>query len=103
MGGKVEEYSVACPPPWPEARAPGLRFFSEFFSEMTLERANLDELVVFENPMVLERMEAALRAQQASRTTEASTRSRNLPPTSSAYEKTFPSHWKLEGVITPYR
>jgi len=56
----------------PSGRQIATRWVLCFFSEMTLEQAALDELMAFENPMVLEGMEAALRAQQAPQVTEAS-------------------------------
>jgi phenylpyruvate tautomerase PptA (4-oxalocrotonate tautomerase family) len=42
-----------------------------FFSEMTLEQASLDELMAFENPMVLQGMEAALQASPTHKAREA--------------------------------
>ena len=42
-----------------------------FFNEMTLEQASLDELMAFENPMVLEGMEAALQASRTQQQPEA--------------------------------
>jgi len=41
------------------------RWVLAFFSEFTLEQAALDELMAFENPMVLESTEAAMQARAA--------------------------------------
>ncbi|MEO7735922.1 MAG: hypothetical protein ABIY55_33510 [Kofleriaceae bacterium] len=45
----------------------GTRWMLSFFTEVPLERAALDGLMAFENPMVLEGMEAAIQAQAARR------------------------------------
>lgn len=49
--------------PLPSGKRVHTRWVLCFFNEMTLEQASLDELMAFENPMVLEGMEAALQSQ----------------------------------------
>lgn len=51
--------------PLPSGKRVTTRWVLCFFNEMTLEQAALDELMAFENPIVLEGMEGALQAQQA--------------------------------------
>ncbi|MGC4086392.1 MAG: hypothetical protein QM756_00565 [Polyangiaceae bacterium] len=51
--------------PLPSGKRVATRWVLCFFNEMTLEQASLDELMAFENPMVLEGMEAALQAKGA--------------------------------------
>ena len=48
--------------PLPSGKRVTTRWVLCFFHEMTLEQASLDELMAFENPMVLEGMEAAMQA-----------------------------------------
>ena len=50
----------------PSGKQVSTRWVLCFFSEMTLEQAALDDLMAFENPMVVEGMEAALQASRAS-------------------------------------
>jgi len=68
--------SEACALPREEVALPSgkrvsTRWVLCFFNEMTLEQAALDELMAFENPMVLEGMEAALQASHAQQAREA--------------------------------
>jgi len=51
--------------PLPSGKRVGTRWVLCFFTELALEQAALDELMAFENPMVLEGMEAALQASHA--------------------------------------
>jgi len=44
----------------PSGRKVGTRWVLGFFSEYPLENATLDDLIAFENPMVLGSMEAAM-------------------------------------------
>ncbi|HEX2672485.1 MAG TPA: hypothetical protein VHM25_16500 [Polyangiaceae bacterium] len=55
----------------PDGERVSTRWVLCFFSEMTLEQASLDELMAFENPMVLQGMEAALQALHAQQAREA--------------------------------
>lgn len=48
--------------PMPSGKQVATRWVLAFFSEYPLERAALDDLMAFENPMVSESMEAALQA-----------------------------------------
>jgi phenylpyruvate tautomerase PptA (4-oxalocrotonate tautomerase family) len=50
--------------PLPSGKKVSTRWVLAFFSEYPLERAALDDLMAFENPMVLESMEAAMQAQK---------------------------------------
>jgi phenylpyruvate tautomerase PptA (4-oxalocrotonate tautomerase family) len=68
--------SEACDLPREEVALPGgervaTRWVLCFFNEKTLEQASLDELMAFENPMVLQGMEAALQASHAQQAREA--------------------------------
>ena len=51
--------------PLPSGKHVATRWVLCFFNEMTLEQASLDDLMAFENPMVLEGMEAAMQMQHA--------------------------------------
>ena len=51
--------------PLPSGKRVATRWVLCFFTELNLEQAALDELMAFENPMVLEGMEGALQALQA--------------------------------------
>ena len=55
----------------PNGQQVATRWVLCFFNEMTLEQASLDELMAFENPMVLQGMEAALQASHAQQAREA--------------------------------
>jgi phenylpyruvate tautomerase PptA (4-oxalocrotonate tautomerase family) len=57
--------------PLPSGKQVSTRWVLCFFNEMTLEQAALDEQMAFENPMVLEGMEAALQTLPAQRATQA--------------------------------
>jgi phenylpyruvate tautomerase PptA (4-oxalocrotonate tautomerase family) len=48
--------------PLPSGKAVGTRWVLSFFREHPLEQAALDDLMAFENPMVLDGMEAAMQA-----------------------------------------
>ena len=48
----------------PSGKKVSTRWVLAFFSEYPLERAALDDLMAFENPMVLEGMEAAMQRQK---------------------------------------
>jgi phenylpyruvate tautomerase PptA (4-oxalocrotonate tautomerase family) len=48
----------------PSGRKVNTRWVLAFFSEYPLEQAALDDLMAFENPMVLESMEAAMQTQK---------------------------------------
>ena len=48
----------------PSGKKVSTRWVLGFFSEYPLERAALDDLMAFENPMVLEGMEAAMQTQK---------------------------------------
>jgi len=48
----------------PSGKKVSTRWVLEFFSEYPLEQASLDDLMAFENPMVLESMEAAMQMQK---------------------------------------
>ena len=50
--------------PLPSGKKVSTRWVLAFFSEYPLERAALDDLMAFENPMVLESMEAAMQMQK---------------------------------------
>jgi phenylpyruvate tautomerase PptA (4-oxalocrotonate tautomerase family) len=50
--------------PLPSGKKVSTRWVLAFFSEYPLERAALDDLMAFENPMVLEGMEAAMQMQK---------------------------------------
>jgi phenylpyruvate tautomerase PptA (4-oxalocrotonate tautomerase family) len=50
--------------PLPSGKKISTKWVLSFFSEYPLERAALDDRMAFENPMVLEGMEAAMQAQQ---------------------------------------
>jgi len=50
--------------PLPSGKKVSTRWVLTFFSEYPLEQAALDDLMAFENPMVLESMEAAMQTQQ---------------------------------------
>jgi len=50
----------------PSGRKVSTRWVLAFFSEYPLEQAALDDLTAFENPMVLETMEAAMQTQKGS-------------------------------------
>jgi phenylpyruvate tautomerase PptA (4-oxalocrotonate tautomerase family) len=49
----------------PSGKKVSTRWVLGFFSEYPLDKASLDDLMAFENPMVLESMEAAMQTQQA--------------------------------------
>src|SRR5215475_2505212 len=62
--------AAACNPlredvPLPSGKKVSTRWVLAFFSEYSLEQAALDDLMAFENPMVLESLEAAMQTQQA--------------------------------------
>jgi hypothetical protein len=50
--------------PLPSGKKVSTRWVLALFSEYPLEQAALDDLMAFENPMVLESMEAAMQTQQ---------------------------------------
>jgi hypothetical protein len=50
--------------PLPSGNTVGTRWVISFFREVPLEQAALDDLMAFENPMVLESMEAAMQMQK---------------------------------------
>ena len=50
--------------PLPNGKRVSTRWVLAFFSEYPLEQAALDDLMAFENPMVLEGMEAAMQRQK---------------------------------------
>ena len=50
--------------PLPSGKKVGTRWVLAFFTEVSLEQAALDDLMAFENPMVLESMEAAMQMQK---------------------------------------
>jgi phenylpyruvate tautomerase PptA (4-oxalocrotonate tautomerase family) len=50
--------------PLPSGKKVSTRWVLGFFSEYPLESATLDDLMAFENPMVLESMEAAMQTQK---------------------------------------
>ncbi len=50
--------------PLPSGKTVSTRWVLAFFSEYPLEQAALDDLMAFENPMVLEGMEAAMQRQK---------------------------------------
>ncbi len=50
--------------PFPSGRKVGTRWVLAFFREVPLEQAALDDLMAFENPIVLESMEAAMQVQK---------------------------------------
>jgi len=50
--------------PLPSGKKVSTRWVLAFFSEYPLEQAALDDLMAFENPMVLESLEAAMQTQQ---------------------------------------
>src|SRR4029453_8404809 len=50
--------------PLPSGKKGGTRWVLAFFREVPLEQAALDDLMAFENPMVLESMEAAMQMQK---------------------------------------
>jgi phenylpyruvate tautomerase PptA (4-oxalocrotonate tautomerase family) len=50
--------------PLPSGKQVSTRWVLALFSEYPLEQAALDDLMAFENPMVLESMEAAMQTQQ---------------------------------------
>jgi len=50
--------------PLPSGKKVSTRWVLAFFSEYPLEQAALDDLMAFENPMVVESMEAAMRGQR---------------------------------------
>ncbi len=50
--------------PLPSGKKVGTRWVLAFFREVPLEQAALDDLMAFENPMVLESMEAAMQIQK---------------------------------------
>jgi phenylpyruvate tautomerase PptA (4-oxalocrotonate tautomerase family) len=50
--------------PLPSGKKVGTRWVLAFFREVPLEQAALDDLMAFENPMVLESMEAAMQMQK---------------------------------------
>src|SRR5262249_43549942 len=51
--------------PLPSGKKVTTRWVLELFSEYPLEQASLDDLMAFENPMVLESLEAAMQTQKA--------------------------------------
>jgi phenylpyruvate tautomerase PptA (4-oxalocrotonate tautomerase family) len=51
--------------PLPSGKKVGTRWVLVFFREVPLEQAALDDLMAFENPMVLESMEAAMQMQKS--------------------------------------
>jgi len=50
--------------PLPSGKTVSTRWVLAFFSEYPFEQAALDDLMAFENPMVVESMEAAMRGQR---------------------------------------
>src|SRR5215470_6165445 len=50
--------------PLPSGKKVSTRWVLGFFSEYPLEQASLDDLMAFENPMVLESMEAAMQTEK---------------------------------------
>jgi phenylpyruvate tautomerase PptA (4-oxalocrotonate tautomerase family) len=50
--------------PLPSGKKVSTRWVPGFFREVPLEQASLDDLMAFENPMVLESMEAAIQMQK---------------------------------------